>query len=714
MTCSTFCSGGLDCSVFVWDAERLCSIRSYFESISNNIVSNQQVNNQEFGQKPFQQYDIQSLQNYYPPHLNPQPKHSVYALDISTCGNNGTLIEQHMLVAAGSTDQLVRLYDLRTSSKVGKLRGHKDNIRCLKLTTDGKNCITGSTDGTVKYWDLRNQRCLQTFSFNSSKTSTNASIWTLEFDPFDTDQASFTIGTRDGFVYYLDAKNKKMCTVADLNSMTSQSFNKHSVLCTSIAPKGGKLSSTIWVGSTDSNIYEFEYGKLVDGLSASKDPYSENNAVLTPKSASNSFNAMDMSPVFSNLVDYSPLTPKTPSRARASSFQVQRKPSGTLHCHPKSKILGCPGIIAHFILNCRKRVLVKDNSGRVTLWDITTGNMIKDYTELNNTMTDDGEDLFETLCNDFSKEMISVRNWFTVEKKLGCLEIVLNPNECFNAENYAFESGFKDAIEEEKVNYGVMTIQALFRNWKECRNEVLLQQMSEEERKEREERLSTEQREDLPQLLPERTFNLPENTSVIVHFEKNDSEKSPFKKQLRHFDGNETEITHIPQWVVDILRGIPPNVNPQSHKLSFYLEPAHDEKYLGPLLQNHAKLVAHRILRIYKVASHIATKLNLELPTVKELEESKKLYYELKAKEHEENPQIPLITQQDDENFDESLKLSAERDPNSQCRPEEFIEIICYGNRMKNTWNLAIANAFYRPNNVSWITLNYRQRYRTK
>ena len=164
--------------------------------------------------------------------------------------------------------------------------------------------------------------------------------------------------------------------------------------------------------------------------------------------------------------------------------------------------------------------------------------------------------------------------------------------------------------------------------------------------------------------------------------------------------------------MVDITRGLPPNVNAQSHKLSFYLEPSQDENYLGPLLQNHAKLVAHRILRIYKVAAHIANKLNLELPTNKELEEIKAQYYELKRKEHEANSQIPLITQQDDEEFDETLKQ--QRDPNEKCQPEDFIEIICYGNRMKNTWNLAIANAFFRPNNVSWITLNYRQRYKIK
>ncbi|KAG2377415.1 hypothetical protein C9374_009326 [Naegleria lovaniensis] len=760
-TCSLFCSGGLDSSVFLWDAERLVSIRKYFASLNNPTSSNMQDNSSPM--KTIQQYDIQSLQSYYPPQLSPQPKHSIYALAMSTCSANpGSIIDQHVMVAAGSTDQMVRLYDFRTSTKIGKLRGHKDNIRCVLLSVDGKKCITGSTDGTVKCWDLKTQRCLQTYSFSNPKTLAPSSVWTLEFDPHDPDQNTVIVGTREGLTYQLDTKYRKSCTITNLHSINPYE-NRNSVLSTLIIPcKNNKANSTLWVGALDSNLYEFEYGRIVENINNtnSKDIFSQDGVTVmatTPKSASSSFSHMDFSsPVTSSNLVENPPTPKTPSsRSRASSFLVQRRAfsvnAGISHYMPRSKIPGCPGIVEHFILNCRKRVLVKDNSGRISLWDITNGKMIEDFGNSHSSnMTDD--DLFEKLCADFSKEMISVRNWFTIEKKLGSLEIVLTPNECFNAENYAYESGFLDCDEEDKVNYGVMIIQALFRRWREKRNELLAARQQEESiqniehgtkddetpmndatttktasehstpeqtAQQHESSMTSEQQQQQPHSDPmnhelqraERKFDLPENTAVIIHFEKTCSDKSPFKKQIRHFDGEETEGFPIPQWVVDITNGLPPNVNPQSHKLSFYLEPAPDEPFLKPLQLNSAKSLAHRILRIYKVAFHVVNKLNIELPTFAELEEIKRKYYEYKRKEHELNPEIPLVTRESDEAFDESLILPPNIDLNLRCRPEDLVEVFCQGHRMKNRWNLAIANAFFRPKNVSYITLHYRQRY---
>nr|CAG4717569.1 unnamed protein product [Naegleria fowleri] len=755
-TCSLFCSGGLDSSVFLWDAERLVSIRKYFASLNNQASPNMQDNSPSM--KTIQQYDIQSLQSYYPPQLSPQPKHSIYALAMSTCSANhsSSVIDQHVMVAAGSTDQMVRLYDFRTSTKIGKLRGHKDNIRCVLLSVDGKKCFTGSTDGTVKCWDLKTQRCLQTYSFSNPKTSTPSSVWTLEFDPQDPDQNTIIVGTREGLVYHLDTKYRKSCTIANLHSINPHYDNRNSVLSTLIIPsRNNKVNSTLWVGALDSNLYEFEYGRIVENVNNnSKDIFSQDGVTVmasTPKSASSSFSHMDFSsPVTaSNLVE-NPTTPKTPSsRSRASSFLVQRRAfsvnAGISHYMPRSKIPGCPGIIEHFILNCRKRVLVKDNSGRISLWDITSGKMIEDFENSHSSMVDEGKDLFEKLCADFSKEMISVRNWFTVEKKLGSLEIVLTPNECFNAENYAYESGFLDCEEEDKVNYGVMIIQALFRRWREKRIELLSARQQARQNIEHDtndetmmhydahaplssddssqqppssstavefQQQQSQQHSESINQRAERKFDLPENTAVIIHFEKTCSDKSPFKKQIRHFDGEESEGFPIPQWVVDITNGVPPNVNPQSHKLSFYLEPAPDEPFLKPLQPNSAKSLAHRILRIYKVALHVVNKLNIELPTFGELEEIKRKYYEYKRKEHELNPdQVPLVTRESDEAFDESLILPLNIDPNQRCKPEDFIEVFCQGHRMKNRWNLAIANAFFRPKNVSYITLHYRQRY---
>lgn len=56
-------------------------------------------------------------------------------------------------LATGTKDGIVRLWDLRNGEMVRTLEGHTDAISCLKF--DLQNIITGSLDQTVRTWDLR-------------------------------------------------------------------------------------------------------------------------------------------------------------------------------------------------------------------------------------------------------------------------------------------------------------------------------------------------------------------------------------------------------------------------------------------------------------------------------------------------------------------------------------------------------------------------------
>ncbi|KAL9653428.1 hypothetical protein ABK040_002064 [Willaertia magna] len=757
-----FCSGGLDCSIFIWDAERLVSIVKHYEKDINNINNNY--------------YDIQNLQGYYPSQVRPSPKHSIYTLamsDGSFVNNNTSFggVDSHAIIAAGSTDQNVRIYDVRSAKKITKLRGHKDNVRSVLLTNDGLKCFSGSTDGSVRYWDLRTQRCLNTFYFNNNNHS-SSSIWSLEFDPYDLEQNTVVCGTRDGNVYYLDTKYKKFTKLVD-------HFDS-SILTTCIIPNGDNTNSNnrkkernanIWIGTSDSSIFQFEYGKVIDKLYEDINQHLQqdgntNNLSTTPK-LSSSFSSPNTSRSFIlNTMNSSlQLMSKTPTKSSTSLSQFMEENNNNNNLNenitqPKNIIKGSPAIIKHHILNDRKKVLAKDTEGRIILYDITTGKIIYDYG-----LSKD-ENAFDLKVKEFTeKEIISVRNWFTIERKLGCLEVVLNPNDCFNAENYAIESGFLDAGEEDKVNFGVMMVKALFNQWK-VKRDVYIRSLEEQHNQQVEEKEvselkdlqknSTQQKQETNEdttttskattttnttpnstpnnpvnntttanntntttstnippmnnsgmiyVPPERTFFLPDTIPVIIHFEKTDTDKSAFKKLIKDFNGKEVEGTNIPEWISHIMNGgLPTNVNAQSHKLSFYLEPLKTEDnntMLPALSQSAGKLFAHRILRIYRVSQHIVSKLGLQLPNRKEFEEMKRRFYE-------RNPEKLKFDQQ----FDETLQLNNNNiNENEAVKPEEYLEISCYGNVLKNRWNLAIANTFFRPNNVSYIVLNYKRRY---
>ena len=59
------------------------------------------------------------------------------------------------LVAAGSLDTIVRIWDVATGQLVERLRGHKDSVYSVAFTPDGKGLVSGSLDKTLKYWDVR-------------------------------------------------------------------------------------------------------------------------------------------------------------------------------------------------------------------------------------------------------------------------------------------------------------------------------------------------------------------------------------------------------------------------------------------------------------------------------------------------------------------------------------------------------------------------------
>ena len=63
--------------------------------------------------------------------------------------------------------QIIRSYDARNGRRTFSLRGHRDNIRDLiLLRTDGQShhLLSASSDHTVKMWDLRTCKCLNTYA----------------------------------------------------------------------------------------------------------------------------------------------------------------------------------------------------------------------------------------------------------------------------------------------------------------------------------------------------------------------------------------------------------------------------------------------------------------------------------------------------------------------------------------------------------------------
>ncbi|NOZ91433.1 MAG: hypothetical protein GXO60_09135, partial [Epsilonproteobacteria bacterium] len=60
------------------------------------------------------------------------------------------------IVAYGSTDNTITLWNIKSRKKIAVLKGHTDSVNDIKFSTDGLILISASDDKTIRFWDLSN------------------------------------------------------------------------------------------------------------------------------------------------------------------------------------------------------------------------------------------------------------------------------------------------------------------------------------------------------------------------------------------------------------------------------------------------------------------------------------------------------------------------------------------------------------------------------
>ena len=65
-------------------------------------------------------------------------------------------------IVSGSTDSTIKIWDIETGKNINTLIGHHSSIRAIAITPDGKNIVSASHDTTLKVWDLQTGECLCT------------------------------------------------------------------------------------------------------------------------------------------------------------------------------------------------------------------------------------------------------------------------------------------------------------------------------------------------------------------------------------------------------------------------------------------------------------------------------------------------------------------------------------------------------------------------
>lgn len=136
------------------------------------------------------------------------------------------------LLASGSKDNTVRLWDVERALELRKLSGHANWIKAVAFSPDGKLLATGALDGVVKLWEVSSGRELKSLSGGGS-------INAIAFSP---DARLLATGNAEHAVQLWNAQT----------GQTERTLAGHSgaVLCVAFSPDGRTLAT----GARDNSV----------------------------------------------------------------------------------------------------------------------------------------------------------------------------------------------------------------------------------------------------------------------------------------------------------------------------------------------------------------------------------------------------------------------------------------------------------------------------
>ncbi|ETO19229.1 WD-40 repeat-containing protein [Reticulomyxa filosa] len=145
---------------------------------------------------------------------------SVNSISSSKCNGN-------QFLCSGSSDRTVRVWDVETTKQIQSFDGHSDFVDCTKFSpyhyhNHRQNVIcSSSADKTIRFWDFKDNKQLQVFNDHT------LGVCGIEFSPFN------------GGRYLCSGSSDKTIRLWDVETSKSlHVFNGHryGVLCVDISP----------------------------------------------------------------------------------------------------------------------------------------------------------------------------------------------------------------------------------------------------------------------------------------------------------------------------------------------------------------------------------------------------------------------------------------------------------------------------------------------
>jgi WD40 repeat protein/serine/threonine protein kinase len=170
-------------------------------------------------------------------HLYPPDQNMVWSVAFSPNGKYLAASEGGKR-EAGTEKQRVTVWDVNSHRLAGTLTGHTYDIRTVLFSPDGKVLITGSEDGTIRFWDAATYQ--QLAKLNTDKVATLA---------ISSDGKRIVTGSDAKTVKIWDVATKQeLCTLTIPSEVTSVAFSPDNRVL-AVASKDNKVR--LWFAGSD-------------------------------------------------------------------------------------------------------------------------------------------------------------------------------------------------------------------------------------------------------------------------------------------------------------------------------------------------------------------------------------------------------------------------------------------------------------------------------
>lgn len=192
-----FASGSYDKTIKIWRLDqKICiyTLKGYDDQIGTVTFNSEGSLLATAGESVVEIWDVASGNCLY---VLEEEEHKGRIKSVAFSPDN-------QLLVAGSTDKTIKIWDLHNRQLIRKLIGHDASVVSVAVSPDGEKIVSSACEGTIRIWNIDDGKCIQELTGHQNW------VWSAKFSP---DGQFIASASQDENIILWDNAGKKLATM---------------------------------------------------------------------------------------------------------------------------------------------------------------------------------------------------------------------------------------------------------------------------------------------------------------------------------------------------------------------------------------------------------------------------------------------------------------------------------------------------------------------